>query len=72
MESLKFKTNINCGSCVKAVSGFINEIQGIQNWTVDTQNPDKILNVEGDELRAESIVDAVKEAGFEIIELAKC
>ena len=72
MEHLKFKTNINCCGCIKAVSGFINEVEGIENWEVDTQNPDKILSVEGEAIQAERIMDAVKEAGFEIVELVAC
>ncbi|WP_373549608.1 heavy-metal-associated domain-containing protein [Haliscomenobacter sp.] len=69
MESLKFKTNINCGGCVKAVTGFLNEVKGISKWTVDTQNPDKILSVEGDGVDVELVLEAVKDAGFEIEEL---
>lgn len=72
MESLKFKTNINCGGCVKAVSGFLNEVQGISNWAVDTQNPDKILSVEGEDLNVDLVLEAVKDAGFEIVELVDC
>jgi len=72
MESLRFKTNINCSSCVKAVTGFINEVKGVENWTVDTQNPDKILSVQGEDLQIENILEAVKEAGFEIVKLEKC
>ncbi|AEE50835.1 heavy-metal-associated domain-containing protein [Haliscomenobacter hydrossis] len=72
MESFKFKTNINCGSCIKAVTGFINEVEGIESWEVDTQNPDKILSVEGKDLQADRIMDAVKDAGFEIVELVEC
>lgn len=60
MESLKFKTNINCGGCVKAVTGFINEVPGISNWVVDTQNPDKILSVEGEGVDAELVLEAVE------------
>ncbi|WP_353482531.1 heavy-metal-associated domain-containing protein [Haliscomenobacter sp.] len=72
MESLKFKTNINCGSCVKAVTAFINEVEGVENWDVDTQNPDKILSVQGEGLQVANILEAVKDAGFEIVELAEC
>lgn len=67
MESLKFKTNINCGGCIKAVRPFLDEVQGIDNWTVDTENPDKILSVEGAKLDASLILEAVNEAGFEIL-----
>ena len=63
---LKFKTNINCNSCVRSVSGFINEVQSIEGWKVDTDNPEKILSVTGENITASSIVEAVEEAGFDI------
>lgn len=63
---LQFKTNINCGNCVRTVTGFINEVKGIEKWDVDIENPEKILTVEGDELTAEAVIEAVEEAGFDI------
>lgn len=66
MESIKFKTNINCGGCVKSVSAFLDEVENIQKWTVDTQNPDKILSVEGDAVDVVKVIEAVQDAGFEI------
>lgn len=66
MNILQFKTNINCGSCVKSVSGFINEVEAIKNWEVDTDNPDKILTVKGEDLKPEMVVEVVEEAGFDI------
>lgn len=63
---LKFKTNINCGGCIKSVSGFINEVPSIEAWEVDTDNPEKILTVTGENITSESIIEAVEEAGFDI------
>lgn len=71
MNSLQFKTNINCGGCIKAVTPFLSEVEGIQNWTVDTQNPDKILVVEGENVTVAEVVAVVQEAGFEIAELSE-
>ncbi len=63
---LKFKTNINCGSCVRAVKGFLAEVPHVSKWEVDTDHPDKILTVYGTEaLRAEDVVAAVEEAGYQ-------
>lgn len=62
---LQFKTNINCGNCVRTVTGFINDVKGIEKWDVDIQNPEKILTVEGENLTVEAIVEAVEEAGFD-------
>ncbi|HMR43676.1 MAG TPA: heavy-metal-associated domain-containing protein [Saprospiraceae bacterium] len=66
MKKLEFKTNINCQNCVRSVSGFLNEVESIKSWSVDTSTPDKILTAEGDHLMAAEIIDAVKEAGFDI------
>ena len=65
METIKFKTNINCGGCLKSVTPHLNELDSIESWKVDIENPDKILQVEleGDENEG---VKAVIEAGFEI------
>ncbi|MCB0663827.1 MAG: heavy-metal-associated domain-containing protein [Saprospiraceae bacterium] len=66
MEKLQFKTNINCNNCIRSVTGFINDVEGISSWNVDTDNPEKILTVEGEGLTAEVIIEAVEDAGFDI------
>ena len=65
---IKFKTNINCANCVKSVSSFLNEIEGIK-WAVDTSVPNKILSVEGEIIDINKIISAVEDAGFDIEEL---
>lgn len=66
MQTLQFKTNINCGNCVRAVTGFIDEVPGISEWEVNTDHPDKILTVKGEQLEESTIVEAVEDAGFDI------
>ncbi|UOR05149.1 heavy-metal-associated domain-containing protein [Hymenobacter aerilatus] len=70
MNTLKFKTTINCGGCVRAVTGPLNEEPEITSWQVDTDNPDKILTVQGDNVQPEQVIRAVQEAGFEIESMA--
>jgi len=65
MATLKFKTSINCGNCIKSVTPFLEEVDQIKNWAVDTDNEDKILTVEG-EAAAQEIIAAVEDAGFDI------
>ena len=69
MKTLQFKTNINCSNCVHAVTGFLNDVAAIQEWSVDTNNPDKILTVKGDEVTVEVVVEAVEDAGFDVKEV---
>ena len=64
METLKFKTNVNCGGCVATVTPHLNQIKGIGKWNVDTSNPLKILTVEDSELLPDVIIEKLKEAGY--------
>ncbi|MEQ7801236.1 cation transporter [Pedobacter sp. ASV1-7] len=65
METLKFKTNIKCSGCIATVTPFLNDLPEIENWAVDTDNPEKILTVEAsDELTAETVVKTLEKAGY--------
>ncbi|WP_129021743.1 heavy-metal-associated domain-containing protein [Edaphocola flava] len=64
-QTLKFKTNINCGGCVAKVQPRLDAEKDIHSWTVDTDNPDKILTVET-ELSKEDIINLIQMAGFKI------
>jgi copper chaperone len=64
METLKFKTNVNCGGCIAKVTPHLNEVKGIIKWNVDTANPLRILTVEADDLSPEVIIETLKEAGY--------
>ena len=66
METLTFKTTINCGGCVKAVTPYLNQLKGISSWQVATDHPDKILKVESESGDQQPVVKAVQKAGFKI------
>ncbi|WP_026461981.1 heavy-metal-associated domain-containing protein [Adhaeribacter aquaticus] len=68
MKTLKFKTNINCGSCVANAKPYLDAVENVQNWEVDTTNPEKILTVKGENIKAEEVVETVKKAGYKIEE----
>ncbi|MFC6224520.1 heavy-metal-associated domain-containing protein [Hymenobacter artigasi] len=70
MSTLRFKTTINCGGCIKAVTPGLNQEVGANNWQVDTANADKILTVNSPTATAAQVVKAVQDAGFEIQALA--
>lgn len=66
MSTLHFKTTINCGNCVQRISPFLDEINEIKSWSVDTTNDDKILTVESDTMKAAQIIEVIEDAGFDI------
>lgn len=68
METLKFKTNINCSGCLAKVSPFLNSQEGIQRWDVNINDPEKTLTVEVGEIGAHEVMETVKKAGFKIEE----
>jgi len=69
MNTFKFKTNINCGSCIKSVTPFLNDVDNVDLWKVDTDNPEKILEVQLDDTDSQTVIDAVTKAGFKITAL---
>jgi copper chaperone CopZ len=60
-----FATNINCGSCVRSVTPFLDELQGVTIWRVDVADERKVLTVEGIASQAE-IIRVVEGAGYDI------
>lgn len=64
-----FTTNINCGSCVRSVTPFLDEVEGVTIWRVDVEDDRKVLTVEGT-ASEEAIRKMVEEAGFDIQPLA--
>ena len=69
MTTVKYKTNIHCGSCIKSVTPVLNNLDNIDLWKVDLDHDDKILEVTLDDEDKNSVVEAVKSAGFEIEEI---
>jgi copper chaperone len=65
MEKIQFKTNIKCGGCVAQVTPHLNALEGVQKWEVDTANPNKILTVVIDGVKASQIRETVQKAGFQ-------
>lgn len=66
MKTVRFKTNMKCGGCIETVTPFLNDVEQIKKWEVDTNSPDKILTVEFDGTNEEVIIAKVQQAGFKI------
>ena len=70
METLKFKTNIMCGSCINTVTPALNNISAIKTWKVDTASPSKILSIETDDAQiTEQILNSLKHVGYKAEQL---
>jgi copper chaperone len=65
MEKIQFKTNIKCSGCVAKVTPHLDALEGVQQWEVDTTNPNKVLTVLADGVKANQIKETVQQAGFQ-------
>ena len=64
MKTYKFKTNINCGGCIKSVTPYLDALEDAE-WHVDTNDKRKVLEVKTVSLTEDEIIDKVHEAGYE-------
>ncbi len=64
MNTLKFKTNIKCGACVATVTPHLTHENGIENFKVDLQDPDRTLTVTTDK-SSDEIAKLVQAAGYQ-------
>ncbi len=65
-QNFQFKTNINCSSCVAKVTPFLNDVEGICHWEVDTTNKNKVLTLMPEGISQQEVIEAVQKAGFKI------
>ena len=65
-KNLRFKTNINCSSCVVTVTPFLNDAEGVCHWEVDTNTKEKVLTVKSTGISHQEVIEAVQKAGFKI------
>jgi copper chaperone len=64
MKLLQFKTNLNCNNCVARVTPVLNEKAGLGNWSVNVDDPNKLLTVKSQDLSAEDIQISIRKTGF--------
>ena len=70
MSEARFKTTIQCNSCLSKVTPKLNAFLEEQSWSVDLESDDRILTVNNDNVSVDVVVSAVKSVGFEIEELS--
>ncbi|RZL20196.1 MAG: hypothetical protein EOO89_01020 [Pedobacter sp.] len=65
MHTLKFKTNIKCDACIKTVTPFLNGLDNVDNWKVDTNHPDKVLSIDTEEaLNPKEVIMLLDQVGY--------
>lgn len=65
MKIFVFKTNIKNDFQKEMVAPVINQIKGINRWSFDLEDKNKVLKIEGHGLKSEQIEAMISKAGFE-------
>ncbi len=69
MKTLRFKTSLKCGGCVKAITPGLESLSKIGKWSVDLESTNKVLEVESAEDISAEVMESVKKAGYVISQL---
>lgn len=69
METYRFKTNLKCGGCIRAITPGIESFSSIVDWSVDLENTDKVLEIQSTEDISDEVIESIKKAGFEVSRL---
>ena len=64
MKQYQFKTNINCSGCVAKVTPVLDQDPNVKQWEVDTNDPNKILTIQTENLKEDDVKVLVQKAGF--------
>ena len=61
-KTMKFKTTLNCGGCVKKVTPHLDAITQVEEWNVDLDNVNKVLKVKTASDHADEVAGLVQQA----------
>ncbi len=67
MTTLKVKTTLRCGACVKAIQPLLDAEPGVKRWAADVSTPDKVLTVEGDGVSAARVGELLRQRGYAVV-----
>lgn len=59
-----FRTTLKCQGCINTIKPRMDSIKDIKSWSVDLDNPVKILHIDSDYDISESVIDALNQCGF--------
>ncbi len=66
MERLEINTDIHCANCVNKLAPHFDENNQITNWSVDLNDPQKALTVEGEGISADLVGQLLNKEGYKI------
>ena len=65
MNTLRFKTNVKCNGCKAAITPFLDNEATIADWRIDIFDDNRLLTVEGEHVKPETVVELLRKAGYQ-------
>lgn len=59
-----YNSNINCDRCVSTVSTVLNDHEGVKDWEVDLEHPDKKITIDLDPEQEKVILTKLNDLGY--------
>ncbi len=69
IQTLRFKTSLKCSGCVRAITPGLESLNTIEQWNVDLESQEKVLEVQATDDISEMVIESVKKAGYQISQL---
>jgi len=67
MLAHRYKTDLHCGACVARVQPLLDAAPDVTRWAADTDGPQAVLTVEGENITAERVDALIRPAGYHVL-----
>jgi copper chaperone len=64
METIRLKTSVKCNGCIATVTPYLDKLGGLEKWSVDLNDPQRILTADISGICAEDVMAVLQKAGF--------
>jgi copper chaperone len=64
METIRLKTSVKCNGCIATVTPFLDSLAGLEKWSVDLNDPQRMLTADISGITAEDVIAVLQNAGY--------
>lgn len=64
MEKIILKTDLSCKHCAMKVEPVLKAEKGVVEYTIDLENPQRLVTIQSDGANIDSIIAGFKKAGY--------
>jgi len=67
MQTLRFKTSLKCNGCKSNLQPYLDSIKEVISWNIDLNHPDKILEVNIENISIEQLLEKIRPSGYQFL-----